>query len=177
MTNQRAFFYDQQYCIGCHACETACKVKNKLDLEVNYRKVDSFEIIVNDRLVERHLSHSCMHCKDPQCMKVCPTNAYIKREDGVVIHNPETCVGCGYCIYACPHNAPQMNPRTKKVEKCNMCYELIDKGEEPACVRGCPVQVLKIGDIEKMDADGLSKKAIGFKVFPSNPSIRFSKPS
>lgn len=176
MSNQRAFYFEQQYCVGCRACEIACKVKNKIDLGVHWRTVDSFETTVNGRQVERFLTHACMHCKEPQCMKVCPTNSYSKREDGIVIHNKETCVGCGYCIYACPYNAPQMNPKTKKVEKCHMCYDLIDKGEEPACVRGCPVQVNKIGSLEELDAKNAAKEAIGFSTFLCGPSMRFSNP-
>lgn len=176
MANQKAFYFEQQYCVGCRACEIACKVKNKIDLGVHWRTVHSFETTVNGRQVERFLTHACMHCKEPQCMQACPTNSYTKREDGIVIHNKATCVGCGYCIYACPYKAPQMNPKTQKVEKCHMCYDLQDQGEEPACVRGCPVQVNKIGDLEKLDAKNAAKEAIGFSVFPCGPSMRFSNP-
>lgn len=175
MGSQKGFYFNQNYCVGCHACETACKVQNKIDLGVFWRKVNVVESEINGRLVERYLTHACMHCKDPQCAKVCPTGAYTKREDGIVIQDNSKCVGCGYCLYACPYQAPKLNPNSKKAEKCNMCYNLIDQGEEPACVRGCPVQVLKIDDLEKLDANGAVKEALGFSVFATNPSIRFVK--
>ena len=108
-------------------------------------------------------------------MKVCPTGAYTKREDGLVIQDKSKCVGCGYCVYACPYQTPVLNPNTKKVEKCDGCYDLIDAGEQPACVRGCPVQVLKMEDLEKLDSSGAVKDAIGFSTFDSIPSIRFAK--
>ncbi|SHN60192.1 4Fe-4S dicluster domain-containing protein [Desulfitobacterium chlororespirans] len=175
MAGQKAFLYNQNYCVGCHSCETACMVKNQVDVGVSWRTLDSFEVEINGRMVERYLSHSCMHCAEPQCASVCPTKAYTKREDGLVIQDHDKCVGCGYCIYACPYQAPKMNPYTKKTEKCTGCYDLIDAGEQPMCVRGCPVQVLKIEDIDKLDAEGAVKEAIGFQAFATNPSMRFVK--
>lgn len=175
MSKQKAFLFDQDRCVGCKACAMACKVKNKLEVGVNWRNVDSFEVEVNGRYVERFLTHACMHCEDPQCLKACPTNSYTKREDGIVLHNKETCVGCGYCIYACPYQAVQMNPITKKVEKCDMCVDLLAQGEKPACVRGCPVQVHHIDDLDVLDRKGKSKNGIGFPIFGCNPSMRFEK--
>ncbi|WP_434509946.1 4Fe-4S dicluster domain-containing protein [Desulfitobacterium sp. AusDCA] len=175
MASQKAFFFNQNYCVGCHSCETACKVKNKLDIGMSWRKVATIESEINGRMVERYLSHACMHCEDPQCVRVCPVRSYTKREDGLVIHDESKCVGCGYCVYACPYEVPKINPNTKKAQKCSGCYDLIDAGEQPACVRGCPVQVLKMDDIKKLDSNGAVKEALGFKILPTNPSMRFAK--
>ena len=175
MAKQKAFYYNQNYCVGCHACETACKVYHKIDVGMQWRKVDTLEIETGGRMVERNLSLACMHCADPACVKVCPVKAYTKRaEDGIVVHDPNKCVGCGYCIYACPYQAPKLNPNTGRAEKCNMCLELLEQGEDPACVRGCPLQVLKVDDLDKLEAIGEIKTCVGFPVFNTGPSIRFA---
>lgn len=177
MRIQKAFYYNQNYCIGCRACQTACMVFNKLDVGMNLRKVQEFEVQVNGREVDRYLSTSCHHCKNPECVKVCPQGAYTKREkDGLVVQDHSKCIGCGKCIEACPYKAPQMNPSSGKVEKCHGCYTLVDQGKLPDCVRGCPVQAMKFDNIAKLDAEGAVKDAIGFKVFKTNPSIRFAPP-
>lgn len=177
MRIQKAFYYNQNYCVGCRACQTACMAFNKVDVGMSWRKVQDFEVQVNGREVERHLSTSCNHCKSPACVSACPQGAYTKREkDGLVVQDHSKCVGCGKCIEACPYKAPQMNPSSGKVEKCNGCYSLVDQGKVPECVRGCPVQAMKFDSLAKLDAGGAAKQAIGFTVFKTNPSIRFVPP-
>jgi DMSO reductase iron-sulfur subunit len=171
--NQLGFLYNQKYCVGCQACETACKNRNKVDVGVRYRIVEHFEKEVNERQVDRYLSHACMHCEKPACAEVCPVKAYTKREDGIVIHDQSKCVGCGYCLYACPYQAPKMNPNKHKAEKCNLCYDLMDAGEQPACVRGCPLQILAVGELAELESKGAVKEGLEFPVFKTNPSIRF----
>ena len=177
MRNQKAFYYNQNYCVGCHACQTSCMVFHKLDVGMNWRKVQDFEVEVNGHEVERHLSTACNHCETPACVAACPQHAYTKREkDGLVVQDHSKCIGCGKCIDACPYKAPQMNPTTGKVEKCDGCYSLVDQGKVPDCVRGCPVQALQFDDLAKLDAKGALKTAIGFKVFNTHPSTRFVPP-
>lgn len=171
---QKAFFYNQNHCVGCTACQMACNVAKTLDLGMTWRDVDEFEIKSNGKAVVRHLSRACNHCKSPACLKSCPVGAYSKREkDGLVVQDHSKCIGCGNCVKACPYKAPKMNAKAKKAEKCDGCYDLIDHGEAAACVRGCPVQVLKMENLAELDAKGAVKEAIGFTVFKTNPSIRF----
>lgn len=171
MGKQLGFYYNQNYCIGCQACETACKNKNKLDVGIRWRIVDHFETTTNGRQIDRYLSRSCMHCEKPVCAEVCPVKAYSKRaEDGIVVQNHDKCIGCGACASACPYKAPKLNRKEMKASKCDMCLDYQQQGEVPACVRGCPLQVLKIGDIR----EGGVKECMGFPKTTTGPSMRFA---
>ena len=98
------FICDVDRCIECNACVTACKNEHEVPWGINRRRV----ITVNDGLPgEKSVSIACMHCTDAPCMAVCPVNCFYKTEDGVVLHDKDLCIGCGYCSYACPFNAPQ----------------------------------------------------------------------
>jgi len=96
-----------------------------------------------------------MHCKEPDCLSACPVGAYHKREDGPVIYNPEVCIGCRYCMNACPFGVPHFDYDKGVVEgafidKCTMCPQRIDIGLEPACVATCPTDALEFGEREEL---------------------------
>ena len=97
-----------------------------------------------------YLPVSCQHCDDPECVHVCPTGASYKREDGVVLVDHSKCIGCQYCVMACPYGVRAYDEGRDKgvIEKCTMCAHLIDKGEQPACVRHCPGQARLFGDLD-----------------------------
>lgn len=99
---------------------------------------------------------SCMHCGTPACKEVCPTNAISKRaEDGLVLVNPDLCIGCKMCLMACPFGIPQFG-KNGKMQKCNFCLERLEEGLLPACVNVCPARALHAGPLEE-----LSKLATG----------------
>jgi len=174
---QKGFYYNQNDCIGCHACVIACKVQNQVNPSMAWRKVEAFSTTVNGRDVVRYLSSACHHCADPQCVKVCPVQAFSKREeDGLVVQNHDLCLGCGNCVQSCPYGSPQLNLLEGIAEKCSGCPELVEQGLPPACVSGCPVQVLKMVDLAKADSAGAMQEAVGFIVSDSAPSIRFAPP-
>jgi formate dehydrogenase iron-sulfur subunit len=99
------FICDAERCIECNGCVTACKNEHEVPWGINRRRV----VTVNDGKVgaEKSMSVACMHCSDAPCMAVCPVDCFYKTEDGVVLHDKDLCIGCGYCFYACPFGAPQ----------------------------------------------------------------------
>jgi Fe-S-cluster-containing hydrogenase component 2 len=98
------FLCDAERCIECNACVTACKNEHEVPWGVNRRRV----VTINDgKPGERSISVACMHCSDAPCMAVCPVDCFYQTDDGVVLHNKDLCIGCGYCFYACPFGAPQ----------------------------------------------------------------------
>jgi len=99
------FLCDAERCIECNGCVTACKNEHEVPWGINRRRV----VTVNDGQegAEKSMSVACMHCSDAPCMAVCPVDCFYKTDDGVVLHDKDLCIGCGYCFYACPFGAPQ----------------------------------------------------------------------
>ena len=99
-----------------------------------------------------HIYLACFHCKDAVCVKSCPTGAMrVRPQDGIVYVLPELCIGCKSCILACPWGAPQWNPDTGKVAKCDFCMDRLDKGMKPACVTSCTTQCLRFGKLDDVE--------------------------
>lgn len=128
------FLCDAERCIECNGCVTACKNEHEVPWGINRRRV----VTVNDGQIgaEKSMSVACMHCSDAPCMAVCPVDCFYKTDDGVVLHDKDLCIGCGYCFYACPFGAPQFpasNAQTPdgdstdwfgargKMDKCTFC--------------------------------------------------------
>jgi len=124
------------------------------------------------------LTQTCYHCENPPCVAVCPVAAITKRrEDGIVITDIDTCIGCRRCVSACPYSAPKFNQVTNKAEKCDLCLSRLDEGDIPACVENCPVQALVHGDLQELEARGGVRQGDNFTVHTAvNPSIRFILP-
>jgi anaerobic dimethyl sulfoxide reductase subunit B (iron-sulfur subunit) len=157
---QLGFFVDATRCINCRTCEVACKDVNDAAPGVRIRKVRTFEEGEFPRVIVYSISMSCNHCEDPVCVPACPSRAYSKRpEDGVVLHNPDLCIGCRYCTWVCPYGAPQYDPASGTVRKCNLCAGLISPGESPVCVASCPlnaIQVELLSDIDRREGATIS---------------------
>ena len=161
MAKQLGFYVDIENCAGCKACQIACKDKNNLPDGIRWRRVFQYEggewvasdgqMIPSD-VYAYFVSSACMHCDNPVCLEVCPAAAISKREDGIVLIDQDKCIGCRYCSWACPYGAPQFNQEMGVMSKCNMCYDLVDKGEKPACVQACPYRAMDFGPLDELQA-------------------------
>ena len=157
---QLGFYLDQTACTGCKACQIACKDKNNLPVGINWRRVaeysggtwsqDESEDTFKPNVFTYYTSVACNHCEDPICIRVCPTKAMHKGEDGIVSIDASVCIGCRYCEWACPYSAPQFRADKGVMSKCNFCQDFLAEGREPACVSACPSRVLDFGEIDDL---------------------------
>jgi Fe-S-cluster-containing dehydrogenase component len=138
---------DQNRCIGCHACTTACKSENEVPVGVTRTYVKSVDVGVFPQARRVFQVTRCNQCADAPCVAACPTEAMYRREDGIVDFDKSICIGCKACMAACPYDAIFINPEDHSAEKCNMCAHRIDMGLEPACVTVCPTEAILVGDL------------------------------
>ncbi|MFO7768751.1 MAG: 4Fe-4S dicluster domain-containing protein [bacterium] len=174
------FLLDLDRCTGCGACVLACRLENQLDPGVAWRTIHTLNIGRFEAGPAYHLSVACHHCAEPACLKACPTGAYEKREDGVVLLDTEKCLGCRYCEMACPFGAPAWDAGRGVMTKCTLCSHRLDRGEEPACVDACPMEALTFEPDIPLSPGIYSEpgELPGF-VDPArcSPQIRFRDPS
>ena len=142
------FIYEVGKCLGCKACQVACKDKNQLEIGTFFRRVETFQH-EGDFI---HFSGGCHHCQAAACLKGCPTGAMHRQTDGTVGHKAGTCIGCGSCIWSCPYGAVKFSEAKGIAMKCNSCDDLRAKGEAPACVQACLTHCLKFGEIDLQNA-------------------------
>jgi Fe-S-cluster-containing dehydrogenase component/formate-dependent nitrite reductase membrane component NrfD len=138
---------DQQRCIGCHACTTACKSENEVPLSVTRTYVKYVDVGVFPQARRAFQVTRCNQCDDAPCTAACPTSAMFRRPDGIVDFDKSICIGCKACIAACPYDAIFINPEDHSAEKCNFCAHRLDVGLEPACVVVCPTEAILVGDL------------------------------
>jgi Fe-S-cluster-containing dehydrogenase component len=152
---QYAILTDLNKCVGCLACNVACKVANSVPIGSYWSK--TLRIGPNPTPggsgqwpdIEMYfLTLGCQHCADPECVKVCPTQASHKREDGTVQIDKSKCIGCQFCVMACPYGVRYLNEEERVVEKCTLCEQKIAQGELPQCVAQCGGFARFFGDVE-----------------------------
>jgi anaerobic selenocysteine-containing dehydrogenase/Fe-S-cluster-containing dehydrogenase component len=137
------FVLDLGRCVGCDACVLACRLENGWTSENPWRRVVPVNGARRPAGPTYYLSVACHHCDRPACLTACPSRAYEKRADGVVVHRESRCVGCRYCEMACPFGAPRFDSARGVMTKCHMCRHRLDAGEAPACVAACPTGALQ----------------------------------
>lgn len=146
-----ALVIDSRKCINCKACVVACKAENNVPLGKFRNWIDEETRGEFPQLMASFEPEQCHHCANPSCVRVCPTGASYQRGDGLVLVDGDDCIGCGYCIVACPYNARFFNPELRIVDKCTMCAHRVDRGKLPACVETCPARVRVFGDLAVPD--------------------------
>ncbi len=201
-----AMLVDLKRCIGCHTCAVACKQENNLPnkiwwnrvLTVGGQEMDTPQgIFPNVKM--QYMTLSCQHCENPACVKACPVGATYKREeDGIVMQDYDRCIGCRYCMVACPYTGvrqfnwqkPQYEldfavggipipaHQYNVVEKCTFCYQRLAQGMEPACIEVCPGRARIFGDLNDPDSEvsNLLKHRSHFQLLAekgTKPSVYF----
>lgn len=145
---QYRFGFDMGACIGCHSCEVACAEQNGLPPDTVWRRVGEIEGGSHPETRRFHLSMACNHCLEPTCLSGCPTEAYVKLDNGVVQHNADECIGCQYCTWNCPYSVPAFQPDRRIVTKCDMCLPRLSAGLAPACVGACPTEAITVERVD-----------------------------
>ena len=183
---------DLDTCVGCQACATSCKEWNAQGYSAPLEdedprgkdphgpwlnRIHGYEVLDEARDDSRivHFPRSCLHCETPACVTVCPTGASYKRgEDGIVLVNTDTCIGCKLCSWACPYGAREYDVKAGVMRKCTLCVDRIynenfaEHDRIPACVRACPTSARHFGDLgdPNSDVSKLVKERGGFDLLP-----------
>jgi len=160
---QYRFTFAMEACVGCHSCEVACAEQNATPVEQGWRRVGELEGGAFPDTRRFSLSMACNHCVEPTCLSGCPTSAYEKLGNGIVLHHADDCIGCQYCIWNCPYEVPVFNPVRKIVSKCDMCRPRLEAGQAPACVLACPTRAIGVEavDVAAWRADHAAADAPG----------------
>ncbi|MDH3975561.1 MAG: 4Fe-4S dicluster domain-containing protein [Deltaproteobacteria bacterium] len=142
-----AMLIDLRRCIGCHACSVACKAEYEVPVGRYRSWVKYTDKGKYPNVVRQFLPRLCNHCEHAGCERVCPTSATYKRDDGTVQIEGSKCIGCKYCMLACPYEARFINPVTGTADKCSFCVHRVDEGIVPACVQTCIGEARIFGDV------------------------------
>ena len=172
---KRGLVIDLDTCVGCHACAVACKEWNGASAlggpspdyqpfgaepsGVWFNRVRHYEAGDYPDSKTVNMPMSCLHCEDAACVTVCPTGASYKREDGIVLVDPDKCMGCNYCAWACPYGARELDTDAGSMKKCTLCADRIDNQDlpeaerQPACVLACPTSARLFGDFDDPESE------------------------
>jgi formate dehydrogenase iron-sulfur subunit len=176
------FFTDTSVCIGCKACEVACREWNQLPSEgvgslgdsldntgelsgQTWRHVQIIDNVpdetmgVGDGKAFLLMSDVCKHCTHASCMDVCPTGAIIRTEFDTVFIQEDVCNGCRMCISACPYNVIDIDPQRDVARKCTLCYDRLQGGMQPACAKACPTESIQFGPLDELRAKAAKREA------------------
>jgi Fe-S-cluster-containing dehydrogenase component len=183
--------YDATLCIGCKACMSGCKEANNLPLEDNIgeklwdtpmelsgKTYNVIKVYQNGTMATKdqeengfaHIKRSCLHCGDPSCVSACPVSAMTKNGvNGIVEYNKDACIGCRYCVAACPFGVPQFqyDTPTPQIAKCQLCKHRLAEGKLPACAERCPTGATIFGTYEGLSAEIDRRKALK----PGEPAL------
>lgn len=160
-------------CVGCFACRVACQMKNGLPAEESFIHYENLEHGVYPSVYAEVVPLQCMHCEDAPCQAVCPTKATYTTESGVVLVDEERCIGCKYCMAACPYGVRVQNHETGVVEKCRFCWDGSEPNN-PACVQTCISGARIFGDLDDPESE-ISKAIAQYNALPIAGDLTESK--
>lgn len=170
-----AMLIDETRCTGCRACQVACKQWNDLPAEITHNRgtyqnppalsaktwnlIEFREIEAGSKIGFYFLKRACMHCEHPACASVCPVGALHKTAEGPVVYDDGKCIGCRYCMAACPFGIPTFDWQKglldqPVIRKCNFCVDRLSNGLTPACAKACPSRVISFGERDQLIATG-----------------------
>lgn len=139
---RKGFIFNGFLCVNCKACSAACVIEN--GWSSHPREIFTYNYEALYSLPVANLSLACNHCENPVCQEGCPAGAYSREPvTGGIVVNETKCIGCNYCIWNCPYDAPKPVLKKGVIEKCNLCFPRLSEGIEPACTSGCPTGALK----------------------------------
>ncbi len=174
---EKGVLVDITRCIGCRGCQVACKEWNERDVRKTSFKGDftnptnlSSDCYTNIRFIETEkkgrpawnfVKDQCLHCKNPACASACPVGALTKSAQGPVLYSYDKCIGCRYCMVACPFDIPkyEWGSTSPWVQKCSFCSERIDDGMLPSCIKTCPTETMYFDDYDKVVAEAKRRVA------------------
>jgi DMSO reductase iron-sulfur subunit len=174
---QYAIVTDLNRCVGCLGCNVACKVVNNVPIGSYWNKtlrIGPYTHAEDGNWPDVYmyfLTVQCQHCEDPECIKVCPTGASHKREDGTVQIEKSKCIGCQFCVMACPYGVRYLNEEERVVEKCTLCEQKIAQGELPQCVSQCGGRARFFGSIDQGLDDFQGAGKVDYTVDPSYDAV------
>jgi formate dehydrogenase iron-sulfur subunit len=151
----KALLYDATLCIGCLECERACAAQNKLPYPESIEKQKktsefkyTYVAVKQQPDGEKYMRRLCMHCNEPTCVSACPVGALVKTKNGPVTYDEDKCMGCRYCMVACPYGVPkyEWSKVLPRVQKCIMCSSRVEAGQQTACAEACPTGATIFGD-------------------------------
>jgi len=154
----KGIYFIENRCVGCEECMVACEKAHEGQSRAYVTMAGGFF----------PFPMQCRHCQDAPCKAVCPADALQRNEHGAIVADTEKCIGCGTCASVCPFGVLRLNPNTGKILKCDLCFERLADGLEPACVTACPKGAILFGEIEDQQATrreklaGYVKSSLGF---------------
>jgi Fe-S-cluster-containing dehydrogenase component/DMSO reductase anchor subunit len=167
---RKGFIFNHNRCVTCNACNAACILENGWN--VHPRNIFTYNSDAVSILPVINLSLACNHCESAICMEGCPTSALYRNEiTGAIIVDEKKCIGCKYCMWNCPYDAPKFDSESKTIVKCNLCFSESITGNQPACSTSCPTGALSYGTLTE------SASSSAFTWFPDkklNPAIEFT---
>jgi formate dehydrogenase iron-sulfur subunit len=162
----KGILYDAPLCIGCKMCEKACAEQHGLPYDDSIAREQKqsehkYTVVLNHD--DKFMRRLCMNCQDPTCASVCPVAAFHKSPLGPVVYEASRCIGCRYCMMACPFSVPkyEWTKALPLVRKCDMCFDRLARGLPTACAEACPTGATKFGDRDELIAEAKERIAKG----------------